>query len=665
MNHLSKIIPVVIALVLITNSFSLVMLGTAHAQSPLDVVLGRVYTFFGQQLGRDFELLNYTYQLSTWQDASLGCPQPGQTYTQGTVQGYIWQFTIDNDPTTYELRSDIEGNIVVLCTPINRAVATGYRTYQNTAFIIDYPETWQVVTNEDLSLVIISPSGTVDCTNPIIKVERKENVGNANLLLNEAIQEAGFVQDLQPPTAIGTSTALTALYQAICGDIIHQYRTTAIPLGVEGDGYLIIQSTPLEQYQAWAGNFLAILDTFEITDGTTTPAVITSTDPLQLLAGYPLAHVFVNDVYLGSYTELPGYGVTNNAKRDRRALRFSPNGQFLAYIELLENGNQRLEVSDTGKRSEILANPIVPYFPAAWQMSGEQIAFLTPTEQAGTLTINTALPNGDDEQVIGTVPFTACENEPTPYVSQKLYERETGPFGNGFSFEWLPDNRFLYTTTCAGEGLAIWNPADNTSLNLGSDLRRAALSPDRQQLVALAGEQTVLINLTNGERTELAMLEVPDQLAWASDTKFYYTTLAASGEPFLVSDEALQGRAEEILGIFPYESILNVISLVEYDVTSSTATPLWQGQGYAIGKIAVAPNQAGVVFSLIPSDRDMVLGFSQEVDAVQMRFLQPETKLYYLAAGATEPSLIAISSQPTFGMAIPPAAPPQPPTLPQ
>lgn len=664
-----KILPQLVLVCLLI--VAVLMPPTAHAQTPLDTVLQRVKDYFAQQLGRNFTLVNYTYQLTTWQDSSLGCPKAGVSYVQGEVQGYIWQFTIDQDTTTYELHSDVNGNTIALCTPINRTVAIGYRSYQNTAFIVDYPETWLVAASEDLSLVIISPDGTKNCANPLIEIQRKVGIGNADLLLNEVIREAGFVEDLQAPNAIGASTALTAQYKAICGEVVHQFRTTAIPVGVEGDGYVILQSAPLDQYEGWAGNFLAILDSFEFStgqvaaDGTVvTPAPVGDTS--QLLAGYPFAHVFANDVYLGSYVYLPGYGVTNNARRDRRGLNFSPNAQYLAYFELLENGNQRLEVSDTGKRSVILANPVAPNFPAGWSVTGDRIAYLTPTDQTGTLTVNTALPNGDDKQTLGTVPFTAgCEAETSPYATERLYQRETGPFGNPFSFDWLPDNRFLYTTSCAGEGLAIWNPADNTSLNLGSDLRHAVLSPDRQQLLALAGDQTVLISLLNGERTEIAMLEIPDQLAWATNSKFYYTTFAPSSQPFEVSDPTLEDRAEEQLGVFPYLSVLNTVSIIEYDLNSGTAIPLWQGQGYAIGKLAVAPNQAGIVFSLIPSDRDMILGFTQNVEAAQLRFAMPETKLYFLAPGVAEPSLIAVSSQPTFGQAIPPTAPPQPPTIPQ
>ncbi|MBI5931978.1 MAG: hypothetical protein HY862_21905 [Chloroflexi bacterium] len=669
-NHILKVLPILTLVCLLSVTAFLPAPSAVHAQTPLDVVLQRVKDFFAQQLGRNFTLVNYTYQLNTWQDSSLGCPKAGVSYTQGELQGYIWQFTIDQDTTTYELHSDTDGNVVVLCTPINRTVAIGFRSYQNTAFIIDYPETWQVVPSEDLSDVIISPDGTKNCANPIIEIQHKTAIGNADLLLNEVIREAGFVEDLQAPSAIGASTALSATYKAVCGEVVHQFRTTAIPLGVEGDGYIILQSAPLDQYEGWSANFLSILDSFEIATSQTTAdgTVVTpppTGDTTQLLAGYPFAHVFANDVYLGSYVYLPGYGVTNNARRDRRGLSFSPNGQYLAYIELLENGNQRLEVSDTGKRSEILANPVAPDFPAAWSVTGERIAFLTPTDQEGTLTVNTALPTGEDLQTLGTIPFTiGCEDETSPYAAERLYQRETGPFGNTFGLEWLPDNRFLYTTSCAGEGLAIWNPADNTSLNLGSDLSRAVVSPDHQQLLAMAGDQTVLVNLTNGERTEIAMFEVADQLAWANNTQFYYTTITPSGAPFEISDPAVQERAEEQLGIFPYESVLNTVSIVQYDLSSGTATPLWQGQGYAIGKLAVAPNQAGIVFSLIPSDRDMVLGFVQELDTTQLRFAMPETKLYFLTRGATDPRLIVVSSQPVFGQAIPPAAPPQPPQLP-
>jgi hypothetical protein len=42
-----------------------------------------------------------------WPDGSLGCPQPGQMYTQATVAGYIVQFT--HEGRTYAYHASKQG----------------------------------------------------------------------------------------------------------------------------------------------------------------------------------------------------------------------------------------------------------------------------------------------------------------------------------------------------------------------------------------------------------------------------------------------------------------------------------------------------------------------------------------------------------------------------
>jgi hypothetical protein len=203
--------------------------------------------------------------------------------------------------------------------------------------------------------------------------------------------------------------------------------------------------------------------------------------------------------------------------------------------------------------------------------------------------------------------------------------------------------------------LAIWNADDGSTLDLGADLRRAVVSPDRSQIAAL-GESgaAFLVNPATGERTALDLPDAPDQLAWGGDGRTLYYSTLTPGEPFVVSDPALQNRAERLLKVFPYESALNPVSIAAIDLTTGVATPWWQGQAYAVGQMAVAPNNAGMVFSLIPSDREYILAFSQNAEYADLRFLLPETQLYWLPPGGGEPRLIAVSSQPAFASAIPP-----------
>jgi hypothetical protein len=48
----------------------------------------------------------------TWNDGALGCPEPGQGYTQALVDGY--RVVVEVDAETYDYRTDA-GDIVRLC----------------------------------------------------------------------------------------------------------------------------------------------------------------------------------------------------------------------------------------------------------------------------------------------------------------------------------------------------------------------------------------------------------------------------------------------------------------------------------------------------------------------------------------------------------------------
>jgi hypothetical protein len=50
------------------------------------------------------------YRPTTWPDASLGCPRPGETYAASVVNGFLIRLSLDGQ--TYEYHSDATGRIV-------------------------------------------------------------------------------------------------------------------------------------------------------------------------------------------------------------------------------------------------------------------------------------------------------------------------------------------------------------------------------------------------------------------------------------------------------------------------------------------------------------------------------------------------------------------------
>jgi hypothetical protein len=50
-----------------------------------------------------------------WPDASLGCPEPGRSYAQVVTPGY--RVVLRAKRSEYQVRTDVEGQITVLCEP--------------------------------------------------------------------------------------------------------------------------------------------------------------------------------------------------------------------------------------------------------------------------------------------------------------------------------------------------------------------------------------------------------------------------------------------------------------------------------------------------------------------------------------------------------------------
>ena len=176
------------------------------------------------------------------------------------------------------------------------------------------------------------------------------------------------------------------------------------------------------------------------------------------------------------------------------------------------------------------------------------------------------------------------------------------------------------------------------------------------QLAAIDENRGVqLVNLQTGTLTPLTLDFPADQIALSIDgRKLYYTNLFPSDDALVVNDPSLQDTTTRILGTFPYESRQNTVSILEFNLASGVTTTVWQGQAFAVGRMVVAPNNAGVLFSLIPSDREYTLAFIQQDDATTLRFLRPETQLYWLYPASNEAQLIAVASQPVIANAIPP-----------
>ncbi len=82
------------------------------APTQIEIALQDLNTRLGTQLTLD-DLDNWTWAENIYPDASLGCPQEGQVYTQVTTRAY--QFIFEYEDVTYDYRVLTDGSAFILC----------------------------------------------------------------------------------------------------------------------------------------------------------------------------------------------------------------------------------------------------------------------------------------------------------------------------------------------------------------------------------------------------------------------------------------------------------------------------------------------------------------------------------------------------------------------
>jgi hypothetical protein len=673
-------------------------------------VRGLVQTYLSQQLGYTPTLLEFNFSGRTWEDSSLGCPQPGQSYTEGQIAGYFWQFLM-GDGIRYGLHSDLAGRQIVLC-PASTEANLSYSGYTGAFFSLQHPNTWSA-RQAGPNQVDFNFQGQSSCVYPEMRVLVVANISDSATLLDAYYSSLGLPADRN--TYIPTPLGLSTQHPSDCSGTPRQNQATAI-IGSTNASYLILQSAPQGVFSIWAGPFEQMRTSFfpsqspiggsgaNLNDAQTQPPTPTSPATLNAMApptpiggpstdtptevaalptsaptapnpplivgesnlpATPLAHLFLGEVHIGSLANLPGRSTSKEAAR-REHLRVSQDGLQLAYIE---GGSQLMTISMTAPLSpNRLAEDVFGDFPPAWGPEAPALAYVVQTESESetdlVLEIRTISPDGS-RQSPGTFAYRRadCPAAESDYTVDELYWAETDAGGNRIILEWLPGNRFLYSPRCDGIGLAILEAANGQSTPLGENLRRPALSPDRTRLAALEGEQLIVIDLTSLEKQTITLGAAPDQLGWdTTSTQIFYSSVFPN-DSLRYDDPAGEAQARQALGVFPFESRLNLIRIFQLDRLNGLEVQLWEGTGFAVGALRGAPDGKGLLFTLIPSDRGLLTNFINQTEARVLRNSRPETELYYLPSiNSQQPApgparLLAYSSGPVFGALVfnPPA----------
>jgi hypothetical protein len=366
-----------------------------------------------------------------------------------------------------------------------------------------------------------------------------------------------------------------------------------------------------------------------------------------------LVHVFVGDLYVGGLNNLPGLPITGDGSDAWSGLTTSSDGLQVAF---LQDGTQLATLSLTMPTSpNILAEDVAFGLPPSWALDQAALAYLAETgavdeSGAALLDLRQIFPDGRRE-TLGQVPFIAnCSPPPSNQLDRlTAQERE-------LTFAWLPDGRFLFSSACDGTGLSLYDPASATLQAVGESLRGAALAPRRDKVAAFNETGLFLVTLADLTAERLTTQAAPDALAWdVTGTQLYYSSLTPN-EDLTLDDPSLEAQARAFLGEFPYTARLNAIRLFQIDVVKRVEAQLWEGLGFRVGRLGGLPDGSGVLFSLIPSDRNVLTLLINGGTRRQTLNALPETELYFLAVNLADPTtaprprLLAVTSRAVLGV---------------
>jgi hypothetical protein len=93
------------------------------AADPAMVALTAAQAHLEEHLGRELEDIEVAYGSAEWVDTSLGCPQDGVQYDEMIISGFQFEMTVDGE--MYELHTNTDGSIVVLCSARKEEPASG------------------------------------------------------------------------------------------------------------------------------------------------------------------------------------------------------------------------------------------------------------------------------------------------------------------------------------------------------------------------------------------------------------------------------------------------------------------------------------------------------------------------------------------------------------
>src|SRR5262249_25439400 len=156
------------------------------------------------------------------------------------------------------------------------------------------------------------------------------------------------------------------------------------------------------------------------------------------------------------------------------------------------------------------------------------------------------------------------------------------------------------------------------------NVARVAISPDHTKAVGIQHDQTnalTVIDLSSGATTQLQSEAGADQVAWSADgSTILYSTLT---NPRQTQGTGNNPAGTQLFGSCPIDTVTNTVTLWRVPVSGGQSTQLFQRDGYAIGIIAPAPDNSGVLASFVNSSAAMITAVNNNTNIDQIRIAAP------------------------------------------
>ncbi len=311
--------------------------------------------------------------------------------------------------------------------------------------------------------------------------------------------------------------------------------------------------------------------------------------------------------------------INNPPHRSFFDIEWSPDGTLLAYQMYDDSYQLRLMVTDATASTVTLLNagPLEAGFPLAWTPDGQLLYVAQGTFQPDApyqVQFQRIAPQASAApETLGTAEFgVGCGGGSTLPADWQYWDETVGFGGFFLTLEWT-DFGILYSTTCGGVGLALFDPATGSSRVIGPSyqlgensrdgdpLSRVKLSPDGQRAAALrvntsTNPRTVtltIVDLATGGLGDIPTNGQPDQLAWGIDGTLFYSTREARGS---LSETLSAEQAAAINAAVGYDLIGEMVDLSNYEVSVWQMNPnipdavrlVYRADAYAIGRMQAA-----------------------------------------------------------------------------